>query len=145
MLAHKAASLEIELQTLAPQFYPVLSKFGWDGVDRWLRGTQLSEASWGTSQLIFLPIFLGSHNSGHWTSLIADGTVLLPDLLVFSDSLSADTAARNSNEVSRALENTPLLKEGHPWVNTNMINQAASSNDCAVFMLLTFAAFLVAM
>jgi hypothetical protein len=145
MLAHKAASLKIELQTLAPQFYPVLSKFGWDGVSRWLRETHLSEAGWGTSRLIFLPIFLGSNNSGHWTSLIADRTFLLPGLLVFSDSLLADTAAQNSNQVSRALENTPLLKEGHTWVNTNMIDQAASSNDCAVFMLLTFAAYLLAM
>jgi Ulp1 family protease len=142
---HKATSLDIELHTLAPQFYPVLRNRGWDGVDRWLRATQLSEASWGTSRLIFLPIFLGTHDCGHWTSLIADRTVLLPGLLAFSDSLPAGTAARNSNQVSLVLQNTPLLTEGHTWVNTNMIDQAAGSNDCAVFMLLTFAAYLLAM
>jgi hypothetical protein len=77
--------------------------------------------------------------------LIVDRTVLLPGLLVFSDSLPAGTAAHNSNQVAWALENTPLLKEGHTWVNTNMINQSGGSNDCAVFMLLTFAAYLLAM
>jgi Ulp1 family protease len=145
MLAHKAATLDIELSTLAPQFYPVLRNSGWNGVDRWLRATKLSEANWGTSRLIFLPIFLGANDYGHWTSLIADRNVLKQGLLVFSDSLPAGTAARNSNQVSRSLENTPLLKDGHTWVNTNMIDQAASSNDCAVFMLLTFAAYLLAM
>ncbi len=79
------------------------------------------------------------------TSLIVDRTVLLPGLLVFSDSLPAGTAAQNLDQVARALENPPLLKEGHTWVNTNMIDQAAGSNDCAVFMLLTFAAYLLAM
>jgi Ulp1 family protease len=145
MLAHKAASFEIEFHTLAPQLYPVLSNRGWDCVDRWSRATQLSEASWGTSRLIFLPIFLGPHTFGHWTSLIVDRTVLLPGLLVFSDSLPAGTAAQNSNQVTRALENTPLLEEGHTWVNTNMIKQSGGSNDCAVFMLLTFVAYLLAM
>jgi hypothetical protein len=144
MLAHKAASLDIELHTLAPQFYPVLSSRGWDGVARWLQATRLSESSWETSPLIFLPIFLGPHDSGHWTSLIADRTVLLPSLLAFSDSLPAGTAALNSNQVARALENTPLFKEGHLWINTDMVEQASGSNDCAVFMLLTFATYLLA-
>ncbi len=99
-----------------------------------------------TSRLIFLPIFLGPHTSGHWTSLIADRTVLSPGgVLAFFDSLPAGTATQNSNQVARALENTPLFRDGHTWVNTNMIDQAAGSNDCAVCMLLTFAAYLLAM
>jgi hypothetical protein len=36
MLAHKATSLNIELHTLAPQFYPVLRNRGWDEV--WIGG-----------------------------------------------------------------------------------------------------------
>ncbi len=47
---------------------------------------------------------------------------------------------------SLMLQNTPLLKEGCAWVNANMIDQAAGSNDCAVFLLLTFGkAYLLAM
>jgi hypothetical protein len=147
MLTHKAVSLNIELYTLTPQFYTVLSNHSWEGVDWWLWETKLTEAGWGTSHLIFLlPIFLGPHAYGHWTSLIADHTVLSPSgLLAFSDSLPANTAAQNSNQVSRALENTPLFRNGHTWVNTNMIDQAAGSNDCAVCMLLNFAAYLLAM
>jgi hypothetical protein len=80
MLAHKAASLNIELHTLAPRFYPVLRNRGWDGVERWLRETRLTEASWGTSQLIFLPIFLGQHAYCHWTSLIHSSAELKSSL-----------------------------------------------------------------
>ena len=35
----------------------------------------------------------------------------------------------------RALENTPLLKEGLTWVNANMIDQASGSNDNKIYII----------
>jgi hypothetical protein len=70
LLAAKFDRLGIPVRIVMPQFYPVILRQGWAGVQRWLKETAFMESNWLTAQIILVPIFTGPIYSGHWPGLL---------------------------------------------------------------------------
>ena len=52
---------DISLRIPSTQFYTKLGLDGWEGVQRWVRETELHDSNWHTADLVFVPIFWGPH------------------------------------------------------------------------------------
>ena len=127
------------LRRLVPQFLPALNDQGWDYVCRWLSDTGVIGGGWKSARLIFIPGFLGPRMSGHWVPIIIDRQFEEgKTFVIVGDSLGPT----NFEEVRRRFENTPF--ESAEFCYLTIPRQAQGSNDCAVFMLLVFSAWLKA-
>jgi hypothetical protein len=108
-----------------------------------LRETALGDDDWERANIIFVPIFLGPEDSGHWAALVIDRRNLASGLFSFADSLSTSARTRHANIVYETLQNnTPLVSSDSVWAIVNMTSQAIGSNDCCVFMPHYFSAYL---
>ena len=131
------ANQQTYLRRLAPQFLPALNSQGWEFVSRWLHGTGVVGGGWETASLIFIPGFLGPRMAGHWVPIIIDrqfkeGTTTV----IVGDSLGP----ANFEAVRRMFQNTQFQHAEFRYLH--IPRQVDGSNDCAVFMLLVFAAWL---
>ena len=135
MLCHQQPML----RRLAPQFLPTLMDHGWQFVSRWMRDTGVIGGGWDASRLIFIPGFLGPRTAGHWLPIIIDRQFEEGEtFVIIGDSLGP----ANFGEVRERFRNTPF--EGAEFRYLGIPSQADGSNDCAVFMMLVFAAWLKA-
>jgi hypothetical protein len=131
------ARQQIWLRRLAPQFLPGLNDKGWTFVSRWMRDTGTIGDGWETARLIFIPGFLGPRTAGHWVPIIVDRQFEAGKTIIFiGDSLGR----ANFEDIRKRFDETPF--EGADFRYLDIPRQAAGSNDCAVFMLLVFAAWL---
>jgi hypothetical protein len=127
------------LRRLVPQFLPALSDQGWDYVCRWLSDTGVIGGGWESARLIFIPGFLGPRMWGHWVPIIIDRQFEEgKTFVIVGDSLGPT----NFEEVRRRFKNTPFEMAEFRYLK--IPRQAQGSNDCAVFMLLVFSAWLKA-
>jgi hypothetical protein len=78
-----------------------------------------SNITWENDQLIFLQIFCGEQEAGHWALLVVDRTVDKLGTLVFIASLPklfSDTF----DKLKQALVGMPLAPEGSKWIRATM-------------------------
>jgi hypothetical protein len=103
-----------------------------------LRKTNLGDKNWHQAATVFVPIFLGPEDCGHWTALVIDRRHHQDGIFSFADSLGS-----SSNTVRQTIEQkTPLFLPGSIWKTVEMLSQAPQSNDCGAFMMLFFASYL---
>ena len=133
MMAHQHTGL----RRLAPQFLPTLRDQGWEFVSRWMCDTGLIGRGWESVRLIFIPGFLGPRSAGHWLPIIVDRQFEEgKTTVIIGDSLGP----ANFDEVRGRFQNTPFEEAEFSYLEIPI--QACGSNDCAVFMLLVFSAWL---
>jgi Ulp1 family protease len=88
---------------------------------------------WENDKLIFVQVFRGHTQAGHWSLLVIDRTVSKHGILVFFDLLP-DYFPDIINKLKCALAGTPLALEGCTWIHATMPKQGFRTNDCGVFM-----------
>jgi hypothetical protein len=88
---------------------------------------------WETDPLIFLQIFRGHPECGHWALAVVDRTVWKQGIVVLFDSMPGcfpDTLQM----LKEWLAGSPLTVEGCKWITANMPHQGSSTNDCGIWM-----------
>jgi Ulp1 family protease len=96
---------------------------------------------WETDKLIFLPIFVGHTNAGHWALLVVDRLYFKDGMINYFDSLPS-FAPRTFDRLKKVLERSPLVKYGSNWYKADVPCQGKSTNDCAVWMCMNATAYL---
>jgi hypothetical protein len=88
---------------------------------------------WEDDPLIFLQIFLGHPECGHWALVVVDRTVWKPGIVVLFDSLPGCCPA-TFGMLQEELSGSPLTREGCKWIQADMPRQGKATNDCGVWM-----------
>jgi Ulp1 family protease len=145
LLAQKCKELGCDIRVVPRQFYPAFQQHGWSWVKRWVRETRGMASNWESAPLIFIPIFTGPANSGHYTGCVADRVRLSAatgGVVVYEDSLSPAAAQASSNALMTSLLGTPLEKNLETqWITADAPTQAPGSNACGVHVCGFFAGY----
>jgi len=88
---------------------------------------------WVNDKLIFIPVFIGPTEAGHWTLLVIDRTREGNYLAVFFDSLPSFSKGVYQH-LQEILQHTPWIDDSYTWINATVPMQWKCSNDCGVFM-----------
>jgi hypothetical protein len=91
------------------------------------------DIEWENDPIIFIQVFKGVPECGHWALLVVDRTVDKSGRLVLIDSLPnmfRDTMSILQN----ILSGTPLAPKGCKWICASMPKQGMGTMDCGVFM-----------
>lgn len=91
------------------------------------------KTDWEDDRVIFVQVFRGHIQAGHWSLLIIDRTISKHGALIFFDSLP-DYFPDTLSKLKSMLTGTPLAPEGCKWIKAKMPNQGFRTNDCGVFM-----------
>jgi hypothetical protein len=84
-----------------------------------------------TAQLVFIPVFCGPIEAGHWALLVIDRTKYKPGVAVYFDSLPA----YNPDMYGQARSVLQLCGlSGLTWIKADMPKQGSGTNDCGVWM-----------
>lgn len=100
--------------------------------------SQLSATSLGhfvdfdADPLIFIQIFVGSPQSGHFSLLVFDKRCNR-SLVTYFDSIKS-MSTKTFHELQMALKGTPMDPTLVHWIEADMVQQGVASNDCGVFM-----------
>jgi hypothetical protein len=141
LLSHAAKCIGVPLRLGPENFLVWVKRLGWEGVRRAITTVKLGAPDWDQEEgILFISGFLGPEYCGHWTAIIVKSNPAGRTIL-FIDSLRCHS---NEKEVRDGLTKTPFSpdKDDNSYHMIDCVRQAAGSNDCAVFMLLTFTAFL---
>jgi hypothetical protein len=145
LLAHKCKELGCDVRIVPPQFYPTFQQHGWSRVARWVREMRGMASNWETAPLIFIPIFTGPSDCGHYTACVADRVTLAAvtgGVVVYEDSLSPAAAKESSNTLMTSLLGTPLVKYRETqWITADVPIQGPGSNACGVHVCGFFAGY----
>lgn len=138
LLAHTRRE---RMMIVSPQFLPGIVAFGWNDVKKWTRATGSAQEEWVTSPLIFVPLFLGESDRGHWMGMIVDrrlgdGTTRI----LFGDSLNSQANYQRTKELLRGTAFDPQ-KCDIKWKMLQLPQQAPGSMDCGIFMLHLFVTY----
>jgi len=88
---------------------------------------------WSNDPVIFIQVFRGEPECGHWALLVVDRTVDKLGKLVFIDSLP--NMFRNTMSLLQdMLSGTSLAPEGCTWIRASMPKQGLGTMDCGIFM-----------
>jgi Ulp1 family protease len=145
LLAQKCRELGHDIRVVPPQFYPAFQQHGWSRVQQWVHETRGMASNWESAPLIFIPIFTGPSDSGHYTGCVADRVRLsgaTGGVVVYEDSLSPAAAQSSSNALKKSLLGTPLAKNSETqWITADAPTQAPGSNACGVHVCDFFAGY----
>ena len=142
LLVHRSREMGCRLRIVQSGFMFYLEELGWNKVKGWVKKNQWVKDDWMTAPLIFVPIFVGKQNRGHWMGLIVDRTIVRgKTVLLFADSLGQDSARGSCKDLQNHLRDSPfgVGKEGVQWINVDFFEQYG--NDCGVCMLHFFASW----
>jgi hypothetical protein len=95
---------------------------------------------WTNDNLIFIQVFRGPTEAGHWALLVVDRTVDKLGRLVFIDSLP-NLYKDTFEQLRECLSGTPLTPDGCKWIRASMPRQGPRTMDCGVFMSCIAAAY----
>jgi hypothetical protein len=88
---------------------------------------------WETDPLIFLQIFRGHPECGHWALAVVDRTVWKQGIVVLFDSMPG--CFPDTLEMLKVwLAGSPLTTEGCKWITADMPHQGKGTQDCGVWM-----------
>jgi hypothetical protein len=97
--------------------------------------------NWEKDDLIFIQIFLGPREAGHFALLVVDRTWHKPGILTYFDSLP--TYSRDAfRTLQDMLRHSPLVRTDSRWFVANMPVQAARTNDCGIWMCMVATAYI---
>lgn len=107
-----------------------------------LKGARLGDhgIDWTNDKLIFIQVFRGPTEAGHWALLVVDRTADKLGQLVFIDSLP-NLYKDTFEQLHECLSGTPLTPEGCKWIRASMPRQGPRTMDCGVFMSCIAAAY----
>ena len=83
--------------------------------------------------MIFVQVFRGHPEYGHWALLIVDWMVWKSGILVFFDSLPSYSPQSMENLKDMFL-GTPLAPKGCKWIRASMPEQGCGTMDCGIWM-----------
>jgi hypothetical protein len=124
-------------------FMPCVSKQGWS--HHVARMEELNDASyfidWGEDKLIFIPIFLGAEQAGHWALLVVNRLRHPAGVLTYFDSLpNFDKGAYG--RLKKLLARTPLTKKGSIWHKAKVPKQGRGTLDCSAWAMMMATAYM---
>jgi hypothetical protein len=96
--------------------------------------------NWENDDLIFIQIFLGPAEAGHFALLVVDRTWHKPGILTYFDSLPAYSPDA-FRTLQHLLRHSPLVRSGSRWLTANMPVQGARTNDCGIWMCMVATAY----
>ena len=88
---------------------------------------------WEDDRLIFLQIFRGSIDCGHWALAVVDRTHSRDGAIVLFDSMP-ELYSDTLDHLQQILQGTPLCSEGTRWIRASMPIQGPATLDCGVWM-----------
>ena len=65
-------SEKMYIRVVNSSFLIILRQYGWNKAHRYLQESKYAKGNWLTSNLIFIPGFMGEQTSGHWINLIIE-------------------------------------------------------------------------
>jgi len=106
------------------------SRGGWSKLSEAVNDFQQGddEIDWENDPVIFVQVFRGVPEAGHWSLLIIDRTVDKVGRLVFIDSLP-DMYSDTFDKLKSSLSESPLAPNGCKWVRARMPRQARAANN----------------